>query len=106
MTEPLCWLTSPCLKRPRPWMLRYQEFPKADYLDQLKGVLAKGKNSSRTVGKRSAGLGAQDGYHGSGYVSKVDGSVQPYALTLPAGVNPNEGRRWPLHVVLHGRAIR
>jgi hypothetical protein len=39
-----------------------------------------------------------------GYYSKIDGSVQPYALTLPEGVNPHDGNRWPLHLVLHGRA--
>ena len=39
-----------------------------------------------------------------GYVSAVDGSIQPYAITLPEGVNPKKANRWPLHVVLHGRA--
>ncbi len=39
-----------------------------------------------------------------GYVSKVDGSVQPYALTLPKGFDPKRSKRWPLVVKLHGRA--
>ena len=39
-----------------------------------------------------------------GYVSKVDGSVQPYALSLPAGISDaKSGFRFPLHVKLHGR---
>lgn len=86
------------------WMLRYQEFPSADYLDQLKGVLAKGKTRAEQLANGQPDWVLKTGITIRGYVSKVDGSVQPYALTLPAGVNPNEGRRWPLHVVLHGRA--
>jgi hypothetical protein len=86
------------------WMLRYQEFPKADYLDQLKDVLAKGKTRAEQLASGQPDWVLKTGITIRGYVSKVDGSVQPYALTLPAGVNPNEGRRWPLHVVLHGRA--
>lgn len=38
-----------------------------------------------------------------GYYSTVDGSVQPYAVTLPAGFDPTAAQRWPLHVELHGR---
>jgi predicted esterase len=39
-----------------------------------------------------------------GYVSNVDGSTQPYALSLPAEFgNAKSGFRFPLHVKLHGR---
>lgn len=39
-----------------------------------------------------------------GYVSRVDGSTQPYALSLPAGFGDvKSGFRFPLHVKLHGR---
>ena len=38
-----------------------------------------------------------------GYYSRVDNSVQPYAITLPEGINPNLGTRYPTHVKLHGR---
>lgn len=39
-----------------------------------------------------------------GYVSRVDGSTQPYALSLPAGFGEvKSGFRFPLHVKLHGR---
>lgn len=36
-----------------------------------------------------------------GYVSRVDGSIQPYGVTLPAGFDAT--KTYPLHVVLHGR---
>ena len=38
-----------------------------------------------------------------GYYSKVDGSVQPYALALPTGIDPQSPTRHPLHSKLHGR---
>lgn len=38
-----------------------------------------------------------------GYVSRIDGSVQPYGVVLPSGFDPTARTRWPLHVVLHGR---
>ncbi|MDA0282408.1 MAG: prolyl oligopeptidase family serine peptidase [Planctomycetota bacterium] len=39
-----------------------------------------------------------------GYVSRVDGSIQPYAVSLPTAMNDaKSGQRFPLHVKLHGR---
>ncbi len=86
------------------WMLRYQEFPKAEYLDQLSKVLDKGAVRAELLAMGNPDWVLKPGITVRGYVSGVDGSVQPYAVTLPNGVNPREGRRWPLHVVLHGRA--
>src|SRR5690606_15027368 len=37
------------------------------------------------------------------YRSQVDGSVQPYAVTLPRGYGEERGKRWRIDVVLHGR---
>jgi len=38
-----------------------------------------------------------------GYVSRVDGSAQPYAVTLPADYGKDANKRWRVDVVLHGR---
>jgi predicted esterase len=38
-----------------------------------------------------------------GYRSRLDGSVQPYAVTFPADYGKDPRRRWRLDVVLHGR---
>lgn len=38
-----------------------------------------------------------------GYRSRVDGSVQPYSVVLPAGFQLNAAGPWPLEVFLHGR---
>ena len=39
-----------------------------------------------------------------GYYSKIDGSVQPYALTLPEQIDRESNKRYPLFVKLHGRS--
>src|SRR5262249_52374481 len=38
-----------------------------------------------------------------GYRSRLDGSAQPYAVTLPAAYGREVGKKWRLDVVLHGR---
>ena len=86
------------------WMLRFEEFPKKDYIDQLRKVVEKGTARAEKLQQGKANWPLQPGTTVLGYVSAVDGSVQPYAITLPQDVNPKEARRWPLHVVLHGRA--
>jgi predicted esterase len=37
------------------------------------------------------------------YRSLIDGSVQPYAVTLPPGYDKERTRRWRVDVLLHGR---
>lgn len=85
-------------------MLRFREFPKADYKKQLDGVIASGlaraawSEADYRTWTRSSGTTVR------GYRSDVDGSFQPYAVTLPEGFDAAMPGRWPLHVVLHGRA--
>ncbi len=38
-----------------------------------------------------------------GYTSKIDGSVQPYGLVVPASFRPNSGQRYRLDAWFHGR---
>lgn len=86
------------------WMLRHNEFPKKDYAKKAARAIALGnaRAAELTAGQPSWLL--RQGVSIRGYVSTVDDSVQPYALSLPAGVNPLSGDRWPLYVKLHGRA--
>jgi pimeloyl-ACP methyl ester carboxylesterase len=39
-----------------------------------------------------------------GYVSRLDGSVQPYGLVMPATYQPNSAHSWRLDVWFHGRS--
>ncbi len=86
------------------WILRFHEFPKPDYAEQLQQVLAEGRRRCELLEQGREDWNLRVGTSIRGYISAVDGSVQPYAITLPKGVNPQSGDRWPLHIVLHGRA--
>ncbi len=98
------WADVAVFEKAATWMLRFEEFPKKDYLDQLRKVLGKGIARAELLKSGKADWELRSGMTAHGYVSAVDGSVQPYVITLPEGVDPKAGRRWPLHVVLHGRA--
>jgi dienelactone hydrolase len=84
------------------WILRHNEFFKPDYAKQTLRAIELGKQRLRDKGERP--WFNRVGRSVYGYQSAVDGSVQPYAITIPPGVDPTAGKRWPLHVVLHGRA--
>ncbi len=86
------------------WALRFNEFPKKNSFGEASKALVTGMNrvqllkSDRPVWNRVKAKTIR------GYYSKIDQSVQPYALTLPTDFDPESPQRWPLYVVLHGRA--
>lgn len=92
------------------WLLRHNEFFRPEYADQADRAAELGLTRASKLAHNNADWQSlpdwlnQEGSTVRGYVSRVDNSIQPYAVTLPAGVNSREARRWPLHVVLHGRA--
>ena len=97
------------------WCLRHDEFyvPKnsktpnapSAYVKHCQDAIAAGL--ARATELKTGGKPAWTEKIGStirGYVSRVDGSVQPYALSLPKTfAEAKSGYRWPLHLVLHGR---
>ncbi len=86
------------------WQLRHGEFPKKGYADQASAALQIGNFRADKLSEGKAPWERQEGASIRGYWSRVDGSVQPYALRLPKGVDPDGVDRWPLYVKLHGRA--
>ncbi len=86
------------------WMLRHNEFPQKEYASQAAKAIELGRQRADQLRSESAPWELQTGVTVRGYFSRIDGSVQPYALTLPEGINPRSGERWPLHLKLHGRA--
>ncbi len=86
------------------WILKHNEFYRPEYAEQARKVLSAGAARAAQLQNGTADWQTQEGSTIRGYVSRVDGSIQPYALTLPAGVNPGDTKKWPLHLVLHGRA--
>ncbi len=96
------------------WILRHDEFylPRkrkgkpqgpSRYLQYTLTALETGLARARELSGGKSPWVLQTGSTIRGYYSRVDGSVQPYALSLPEGINPKSGKRWPLYVKLHGR---
>lgn len=86
------------------WMLRHNEFPQKGYADQAARAIEIGLQRAKELQAKAVSWETRSGVTVRGYFSRIDGSVQPYAVTLPEGVNPLSGDRWPLHLKLHGRA--
>ena len=84
------------------WILRYPEefFTKA-YVPQANAVLDRGLARAAEAKSGNPSWTKAKGRLSRGYVSKVDGSLQPYAMLIPASYDPAKPAR--LDVVLHGR---
>ncbi len=89
------------------WIIRHDEFGKKATYQQTVTALQDADTLLRELQTRRS-RDYQAGSQICGYVSKVDHSVQPYALSLPPNFDPSRssGKRMPLYVVLHGRGGR
>lgn len=94
------------------WCLRHQEFyanrkkPEAPsaWIGYCEKAITTGKQRAAELKSGKPSWLKQTGSTIRGYVSRVDGSTQPYALSLPEGMDDAKpGYRFPLHVKLHGR---
>lgn len=85
------------------WILRHGEFFRKNYARLTINALNTGLKRAQELADGKPSWLRRPGSSIRGYYSRVDGSVQPYALSLPQGVDPKSGDRWPLHVKLHGR---
>ncbi len=100
------------------WALRHDEFylpkppadgskpktePKSKYPQYALNAVKTGLKRAEELAAGKSSWTTRSGKSIRGYVSRVDGSVQPYAVTLPEGAGARTSKRWPLYVVLHGR---
>jgi predicted esterase len=67
------------------------------------GGLDEGLERCRSLEKGEKPWAARPGKSLRGFVSRIDGSVQPYMVVLPASFDPKGTAPWRLDVVLHGR---
>ncbi|WP_166824936.1 prolyl oligopeptidase family serine peptidase [Thalassoroseus pseudoceratinae] len=86
------------------WALRWNEFPKKNYFGDASKALHTGLMRAERLKVDKPVWNGVKAKTIRGYYSKIDQSVQPYALTLPNDFDPESTKRWPLYVVLHGRA--
>jgi len=83
------------------WIVRFDEFFAAGYAAQTIAVLDAGLERAGEIENGNAPWGKQAGVVCRAYRSRVDGSVQPYAITVPADYT-GASAAW-LEVILHGR---
>lgn len=85
------------------WILRHDEFYKPSFEKDAQEVLKAGMERANQMKSGKADWGRTPGRKILAYRSRVDGSIQPYAISLPKGFRPGGNKEWPLYVVLHGR---
>jgi hypothetical protein len=85
------------------WPLIYDEFLRTNDAAAAKLILQQGLERAKSLREDSAPWTTSTGLVVRGYISKIDGSVQPYGLVVPASYRPGAGRAHRLDVWLHGR---
>lgn len=83
--------------------LTYNEFYKADEVGKANRLLDEAFTRARQLEAGQAPWLTTPGLVVRGYVSQIDGSVQPYGLVIPAGWRPTDATPWRLDAWFHGR---
>jgi hypothetical protein len=83
--------------------LQYNEFFKPAEAAAAKKLLEAGEERAAQLAEGQAPWTNATGLVVRGYVSKIDRSVQPYGLVVPASYSPNAPHRWRLDTWFHGR---
>lgn len=88
------------------WALRYDEFYRSNEVRLARSLLKQGMERAREMQEGRPSWLTATGLVVRGYVSRIDGSVQPYGMVVPAtfAADPAQARR--LDVWLHGRDDR
>ncbi|HZS05599.1 MAG TPA: prolyl oligopeptidase family serine peptidase [Blastocatellia bacterium] len=85
------------------YALAYNEFFKPEEIAVAKAQLRQGMERARALREGKAPWTEETGLVARGYVSEIDGSVQPYGLVVPASYQSNSPSRHRLDVWFHGR---
>jgi len=83
--------------------LKYQEFFRRQEIAKGKDLLEAGKLRAEQLLNGSAPWTTQTGLVVRGYVSRIDGSVQPYGLVIPDSLSAQGAAPTRLDVWFHGR---
>ena len=85
------------------YALKYNEFFKPDEIGKARRLLQEGLDRAKSLSSGEAPWTTMTGLVVRGYVSKIDGSVQPYGLVIPSSVTANPMRPRRLDIWFHGR---
>lgn len=83
--------------------LQYDEFFKPAEIAAAHQMLRMAEERAAQLAAGQAPWTTATGLVVRGYVSKIDGSVQPYGLVVPASYSPTAPHRWRLDLWHHGR---
>ena len=79
------------------------EFFNANEFEKARGILKEGQTRADALAHGDAPWTKQTGLVVRGYISKIDGSVQPYGLVIPPTWFPASAHRFRLDAWFHGR---
>jgi pimeloyl-ACP methyl ester carboxylesterase len=85
------------------WALRYGEFFNTREIPVAKALLKQGLERAEQLRDGRTPWNTATGLVARGYVSRIDGSVQPYGLVVPASYQPNTPYKHRLDLWFHGR---
>ncbi len=85
------------------YALQYDEFFKPEEIFRAKELLRQGLERADSLKRGAAPWAGDAGLVVRGYVSKIDGSVQPYGLVIPSSFSPTRPHHWRLDTWFHGR---
>ena len=84
-------------------VLKLGDFYDAKDVATVLHVLDRGEEHAHRLAEGKSAWANARGSIGRGYVSKVDGSIQPYAVIVPDGLELARAKPVRLDVILHGR---
>ncbi len=85
------------------WALRYDEFFKPQEIAIARDLLKRGTERAQALAEGKSPWTTQTGLVVRGYRSKIDGSVQPYGLVVPASATPGAPHPYRVDFWCHGR---
>ena len=85
------------------WALRHRLFFKEGEFKTANELLAEGTERAKQLAGGKVPWTRQPGLIVRGYISRLDGSVQPYGLVIPQSFSTDPWRKRRLDVWLHGR---
>jgi len=85
------------------WALRYNEFYQASEVETARQLLTEGAARVKALREGRMPWASATGLVVRAYVSKIDGSVQPYGLVVPPSYHPETSHKYRLDFWFHGR---
>jgi hypothetical protein len=85
------------------WALRYDGFHKTNEVAVARHLIQQGLERAQQLREGQAPWTMATGLVVRGYVSRIDGSVQPYGLVVPASYQAGSGHAHRLDFWFHGR---